>query len=232
MRSRVATVFLVGIASSTAMLAIPSIETPQVADANPSTACTLIGKARLAAVLGVRHLEERSTIGPRYPAASDGRMNSKCFVEAWHSRKPRGTKKQEEAIGRDAGAEFVLTTFATDTNAPPQDQQSWVGAGQGYERQLMLEKRDPRLLLGILHASGSPGSLFRPPMLGAEVAEGFQIGLPKHGLRHRVREATAFWADTSSHSILAMSLIEGTHKSIVRRKFERIARIVVPAFGL
>ena len=198
----------------------------------PRGPCALISKSRLASVLGVSHLEEHPSIGPRYPHERKGRVASGCLAEAWRGSKPATPKAQEEALASEAGAEFGINTFATDAQAPTEVQQKWVGAGGGYESQLRLAKASALFIFGIInHVHDVRRILFTLPRLGAERREGFQGELPANGLPHHIREATAFWADDSSHSILSLTLIEGIHKSTVKKKLERLARIVVPAFG-
>jgi hypothetical protein len=195
--------------------------------------CALISKGRLVSILGISHIEEHSTIGSHYPTETDGRVESDCFVEAWRGAKPTRSKKAEEGIANGTGAEFSIQTFATDSGAPEEDQQAWVGTGKGYDTQLALEKDDPRFLLGILnYPHGLKGTLFSPPRLGSEYSEGFQNALPANGLPRRIRSASAYWTDGSSHSILSMGLIEGTHAAVVRKRLDNLAKVVVPAFGI
>jgi hypothetical protein len=52
----------------------------------------------------------------------------------------RCPRKAEEDVANGTGAEFSIQTFATNSGAPEEDQQMWVGTGQGYDTQLALEK--------------------------------------------------------------------------------------------
>ena len=195
--------------------------------------CALISKARLASILGIRHIEEHATIGPHYPKESDGRVASSCLVKAWRGARATRPKQAEEEIASEAAAELDITTFVTDTAAPSEVQQAWVGAGKGYDRELTLTKASPRFLLGVLnYAHGLHGVSFSPPRLGAEHSEGFQYALSANGLPRPIRTASAYWADDSSHSILGIGLIEGTRASAVRKRLDKLGKAVVPAFGL
>ena|ERR1700689_4580306 len=206
---------------------------PALAAAGSGNPCALISKGRLASIIGISHIEERSTIGPHYPTENDGRVESDCFVEAWRGAKPTPSKKAEEEISNGTGAEFSIQTFATDSGAPEVDQQAWVGTGEGCDTQLALEKDGSRVLLDVLnYPHGLKGILFSPPRLGSEYSEGFQNALPANGLPRRIRSASAYWADGSSHSILSMGLIEGTHAAVVKKRLDNLAKVVVPAFGL
>lgn len=199
----------------------------------PSGPCGLIAEAMLHKVLGLGHIEERATIGPKYPRETQGRVASTCFVEAWLAAKPTTPGDAERDIANGRGAEFDISTFVTDSAAPPEIQQAWVNPGNGYDRELTLIRDSPRFLLGLLNRHhGLRGILFSPPKLRAEEAEGFQYALPPNDLHRRIRAASAYWADESSHSIISIGLIEGTRASRVRERLRDLAALVVPRFGL
>ncbi len=231
MRSRIYTSLAVA-ATSAAALAIVS-QAPVAASVGASAnACGLVSKAHILQILGLRHVTEHVVSAPGYPADREGGLASICLAEAWRGAKPRTTKMSEVAVADGAGAEFTIETVGLNPAAAQSAQEQWTAAEGGYEHQLTLSRDGPRVLLGILNPHGLRGSLFAPPSLGAQHAEGFLLRLPKNGLPHHIWSGSAYWAFDTLHAVIDIGLIEGTRKVPVRKKLEQIAKTIVPAFGI
>jgi hypothetical protein len=173
-----------------------------------------------------------------YGDSEPGAARSVCFVEAWSGAKPMRPKK---ILGAVADGDFMLASIETEAiepSASAEDQQKWVLPGGGYDRELALAEHPAFLGRLLSRAHARRELLFSPPRLGAEHAGGFQfalrIGLSPKSLAFTgpIREAQAYWADDSSHSMLRIALVLGRHKVLARERLDRMARIVVPAFGL
>jgi hypothetical protein len=174
----------------------------------------------------------------RYRASEPGETRRECLVEAWRGAKPSRPKELLDAV---ADGDLVLAgiqTEAIQSRASAEDQQKWVLPAGGYDRELALAEHPMFLRRLLRRAHGRREVLFSPPRLGAEHAGGFQFAL-RIGARRGwlaftgpIREADAYWADDSSHSILRIAVALGRHKVLARERLARMARIVVPAYGL
>jgi hypothetical protein len=211
--------------------------------AGSTDACQLISQAKLKSVLGLSNIGGvRDIPGHQYPNESDGMVHATCFGVAWSGAKPTSRKQSEEKLANGTGAEWGWETYATDTGAPPEDLQRWVGPTTvngkpdvgGYQHVLAgLEGGNIKAVIALLaYLHETHGSEYSPPRLGAQRAGAYVAGIPNNAVLNHVRVAGAYWADDSSHAIFDMALVEGKNASAIKKKLETIAKIAVPAFGL
>ena len=204
-------------------LALPTFATARRSDL---TACDLISAAKLAAILGVEHVQVVKDL-PGTSAADNvsGVTHSVCNGLAWTGAAPATRSAALFAVANGRGAAFALDTWSPDEASKYVDR--WKSRGFGS---LITGSHVGFLVLPGLGSfkTSHVKRLFSPYQTGGDRAFGL-IGNPL-GLT-AVRAASGTWWSNPSAAIVSIVFGDTARRPTVQQ-LNQIAAIAVAAFGL